>query len=308
MVVVGSGGHDGQVAAPPGAGRVDERAAGLGCDDAVPGMEAVPRRRHAPEMVPQRAQGQPGLDHRIEPAVQPSGHLPGDGGVALLDLVGLDEGDAACRGGGESGEGLHDGTLGLGAGDGERAVGAEPQTRDQRADLLPAPAGPERDVELLPVAPAAHPDQPEVAHRGARRGSAGLEVRDLPTGAHELQRMPGAQDAPAGDDGPAVRSVTGTEQRGRRRRTAARMASAASQGRAWPKTALPATKTFAPALAATGAVSTSMPPSTSTSTAREPASTARRTCSTLPMTSAMKLWPPKPGNTVMHRTRSTLSR
>ena len=155
-------------------------------------------------MVPQRAQGQPGLDHRIEPAVQPSGHLPGDSGVALLHLVGLDEGDAACRGGGESGEGLHDGTLGLGAGEGERAVGAEPETRDQRADLLPAPAGPERDVELLPVAPPAHPDQPEVAHRGAHRRRAGLQVRDLPTGAHELQRVPGAQDAPAGDDGPAV--------------------------------------------------------------------------------------------------------
>ena len=39
-----------------------------------------------------------------------------------------------------------------------------------------------------------------------------------------------------------------------------------------------------------------------------PRAAARRTCRTLGMTSAMKDWPPKPGNTVMHRIRSTWSR
>ncbi len=244
------------------------------------------------EVVTQRAQGAARLDHRIEPAVQPSGHLPRDGGVALLDLVGLDEGDVACRCGREPGEGLHDRALGLvAAGDGERAVGTEPHARDFGADLAPAPAGPQRHVELLALAPAAHPDQAEVAHRGAGRSGRGLEVLDLPTGPHELQRMPRAQDATAGDDGPAVgahwmsAASAASAAASASASTAARMASAASQGRSWPKTALPATKTFAPALDATGAVSTSIPPSTSTSTARERASTARRTCSTLPMTS-----------------------
>ena len=86
------------------------------------------------------------------------------------------------------------------------------------------------------------------------------------------------------------------------------MASAASHGRSCPKMALPATNTLAPAAAATGAVSVSIPPSTSRSTARRPASMARRTCATLGITSLMKLCPPKPGNTVMQSTRSTLER
>ena len=87
-------------------------------------------------------------------------------------------------------------------------------------------------------------------------------------------------------------------------RTDRRIASAASQGRSCPKMALPATKTLAPAVAASGAVVVSIPPSTSMSSASASASTAARACTTLGMTSAMKDWPPNPGNTVMHNRRS----
>ncbi len=101
-------------------------------------------------------------------------------------------------------------------------------------------------------------------------------MHHLPTRTHQLERVPGPENPAAGDDGaPVVGHEAGTSSAvpsstPPRPSTAARMDSAVSQGRSWPKTALPATKTFAPALAATGAVSTSIPPSTSTSIAKEP--------------------------------------
>ena len=75
-----------------------------------------------------------------------------------------------------------------------------------------------------------------------------------------------------------------------------------------PNTALPATSTFAPASTTSGAVPSSMPPSTSSSQAGRYSFMSALMPRILGSMSAMKLCPPKPGSTVMTNTMSSLSR
>ena len=70
----------------------------------------------------------------------------------------------------------------------------------------------------------------------------------------------------------------------------------------------PGHETCAPARTTATTVSSSMPPSTSMSTASPRRSSSARVRATLGITSAMNDWPPNPGKTVMHRIRSTWSR
>src|SRR3989344_3934627 len=69
----------------------------------------------------------------------------------------------------------------------------------------------------------------------------------------------------------------------------------------------PATKVSAPASATRRMLSTLMPPSTSRRMSRPEASMTLRTFSHLRSVLSMKLWPPKPGFTLISSTTSTLS-
>jgi len=74
-----------------------------------------------------------------------------------------------------------------------------------------------------------------------------------------------------------------------------------------PKTAVPATSTVAPAEATRGAVSGVMPPSTSTRVFRPRRWIVSAMRSIFGRHASMKLWPPKPGLTVITSTMSVSS-
>ena len=192
----------------------------------------------------------------------------------------------------------------------------------RRADLLPAAPGALRHVELVPRTPATDPDETEVAHRRTGGRGIGLEVIHPEPGLHELDCVPGADDAAADDHGARRR-------RGRPRRLDATSrpspgvtgltGAACTATTGWRRP--PPTGAVVPEDGAAGHEHVGARsgrhrrrrPRRSPRRPRcrgraPPASTAARTCATFAMTSAMKLWPPKPGKTVMHRTRSTSPR
>ena len=92
------------------------------------------------------------------------------------------------------------------------------------------------------------------------------------------------------------------------KREKVRSAAMAAARSARPKTAEPATRTLAPAAFTSGAVDSSMPPSTSSSQAGFLSSIQPRMAFSLGIMSSMKPWPPKPGSTVITRIRSQSSR
>ena len=157
-------------------------------------------------------------------------------------------------------EGLHHLALGSVDSHGQRARGAEPDAGHLRAHLLPAPAGPQGRIELPAGAPAAHPDQPEVPHRCAPGRRVGLEVVHREPGPDELERVPGPEDAAADHDGPGVRAPHAPAGVTCGRGSLRRRAPTAGWRRPPPRVVrarrsrCPATKTLAPAVAATGAV------------------------------------------------------
>ena len=234
---------------------------------------------------------QTGLDDGVELAEQRAGDVAADGGIAAAHLVGLEEGDRArLRRRGSRDERLP--SRSARPASSPRSASRSGGTRRRAPARRSPPSGPGRagPPPARSAPPAAHPDQPEVAHRRADGRPVGVEVVDGEARLEEFERVPRPDDAGADHDGLRCRCASRPGVCGACP-IAVLMASAASHGRACPKTALPATKTFAPARAATGAVSGSMPPSTSMSSARPSASTAARTWLTLLITSAMKLWP-----------------
>ena len=77
-------------------------------------MERVAVGRPALEVGPERVGSPARFDRPVVRAVQRAGDLvSGHGGIGRPDLLGLEEGDGACIGVGQSGEGLHDRSFGV---------------------------------------------------------------------------------------------------------------------------------------------------------------------------------------------------
>ena len=79
--------------------------------------------------------------------------------------------------------------------DRERTIGPEPDAADDRPELLPQVTGPERESELGAGCASAHPDEPEVAHRGPPWLGIGLELTHLVTAAPRRPGVHGPDDA-----------------------------------------------------------------------------------------------------------------
>ena len=154
-----------------------------------------------------------------------------------------------------------------------------------RAHLLPATAGPPGHVELPAGAPAAHPDQPEVPHRctgRAPRRPRGGPPRSRPR--HELERVPGPDDAAADHDGPGVRRASCPDGRHAADEVTGRRAPTPGWRRPPPRVVrarrsrCPPRRRWRRPRRRGAPSSVSIPPSTSMSSARSPASTSARTC------------------------------
>ena len=297
---------------------VSTQRARLDGDDAAAGVEAVALAVRRGDWARRAPRAQAGLDDGVLRAVQRALDVAPHGGIAGAHLVGLQERDGARRRVGMPGERLHDGAGGGVTGDGERGHRAEADAGRRRADLLPAAAGAARHVELGARAPAADPHQTEVAHRRAGRARVGLEMVHGEPGLRQLERVPGPDDAAAGHDGPAAvalirRTIMSRVSPLPARAGRARAAPDGVGGLPGPRRARrwrcrPRTRWRRPPRRPGAVVAVDPAVDLDVERRARPPSTAARTCATFAMTSAMKLWPPKPGKTVMHSTRSTSRR
>ncbi len=78
-------------------------------------------------------------------------------------------------------------------------VRPEPDAGDICADFFPSVTGALRRIELDTRSSATHPDQAEVAHRGALRRNVRFEMLHRIAGATQLEGVPGSED-PSADD------------------------------------------------------------------------------------------------------------
>ena len=92
------------------------------------------------------------------------------------------------------GEGLHDLTLTLIDGKRQGAGGPKSDAGCVAGHFLPPVPGSTRHLEFGPRAPAAHPEQPEVAHGRPGRSRIGFEMLDAEAGPAEFERMPGTEN------------------------------------------------------------------------------------------------------------------
>ena len=151
------------------------------------------------QVVPQCAQGAAWLDDRVQATVQASGNVAAYGGVEGYDLCGVDIGDRSCGCVGEGGELLHDLAFPVVGGQRQRPGGSEPDVRDDAADFLPPLTRALRSIELVTGAPAADPDETEIAHRRTLRCSLGFDMRHGETGPAEFEGVPRSEHSSAGD-------------------------------------------------------------------------------------------------------------
>jgi hypothetical protein len=175
-------------------------SSGLDVDHLAAGEPRVPSR--GLEGVPEGPQGEAGLDNSVTGAEQAAEQIAPHRGIDGTELLGVEQLETAQPGVGP-GCGLgHQRQLGVVAGDGDRAVGAESDGGGVTGELLPQLPGPDGECELGSASSTADPCQTEVAHRCPARASVRLQVDDLEAMAAGLEGVHGAEEAATDDDHP----------------------------------------------------------------------------------------------------------
>ena len=157
----------------------------------------------AGEIAAQRREDLPGLDDRVEAAVQPAGEVAAQRRVDRADGRRVEQLEPAPLRVGQRCGLLEQAELRVRGGQRERARGPEAEPGYLRAELGPQLAGAQRQAELRPGLAAAHPDQAEVPHARAAGLRLPFQLHDLEAAPPGRHRVHGAEHAAADDDHPS---------------------------------------------------------------------------------------------------------